>query len=624
MRSSTLALPSRRRSGVSTRVKIGLGFGSLALAVFLFVGWASARSARLQVTADAGLSLAEVARHLSSSLDAGMGERYREIQNIAGLEHLHRRELDPAAWRVVLEQLQQSFRHYAWIGVTDPQGVVVAATGGVLEKRDVAQRPWFVEARTRPFVGDVHDAVLLARLLPQVDNEPLRLVDVAAPIREGERMVGVLGAHLSWKWAQELREQALAPVEAARHIEVIVVNRAGEQLLGPKGGPRVPLAPATVERLTQQRHGIEPWQDGRRYLSAAHRAGPRAGYPGLGWTVLVRQPVSIATAPARHLQWRIWGYGLFGVLGFGLAGWWLAGRLAAPLRRVAREAQLQAPQHDAVGGSPQDEVTQLAYALGALVTQLRDRERELVSLNETLEHRVAERTRALEQANADLQSFTRTVSHDLKGPIGSVGSATRMALELSGPQLDTRARDLLSLSAAECDRLGVLVDELLALARVDQQALRREPLDMKALAQAAAADVLRSAAPAAVPLDLRIDDLPPIDGDPVLLRQVWHNLLSNAVKFSRRAAQPRVEVGVSSDERRHVFHVRDNGAGFDRQLADRLFDVFQRLHSQDEFPGTGVGLSIVKRIVNRHGGEVWAEGAPGQGACFYFALPRSA
>ncbi|MCW7538362.1 ATP-binding protein [Aquabacterium sp. A7-Y] len=614
-------------SGLSTRVRIGLGFGTLALVLFLLVGWASGVSARRQVSADAGESLAELSRHLSSTLEADMAERYREIQNIANLVHLQGSRLDARQWRAVLEQLQLSHHHYAWIGVTDTRGIVLAATSGMLEGRDVSQRPWFVEGREGPYVGDVHDAVLLASLLPSTGKEPLRLVDVAAPIMQGDEVLGVLGAHLSWTWAEQLGNQVLAPIELARKAEVVVLNAKGELLLGPKGRPPVTLTRGQIERLSERRWGTETWSDGREYLSAAHFGPGRYDYPGLRWTVVVRQPLETAVAAAQRLQWQIWGFGVIGTLAFALSGWSLAGRLAAPLRKVARDAQLLS-RH---GDTPQDEafshneVALLSRALGELVRQLRERERELVTLNETLEQRVEDRTEALERANADLQAFSRSVSDDLKGPLAAIGAAARMVTELNGVRLDERSQQMLSLMAAECDRLGELVDELLALSRVDYQPLQTQRFEMEVLVRAVVADVLSDADRAtAVPgrWKVEVQPLPPVEGDAVLLRQVWQNLLTNAVKFTRGVREPQIEVGARTDAREHVFWVRDNGVGFEMRHADRLFTAFQRLHSAIEFPGSGVGLSIVKRIVDRHEGRVWAEGRPGEGATFYFALPR--
>ena len=617
------------RTGLSTQLKIGLAFGALALVTFGIVAWVSGMRAREQVMADTGASLVELASRLGSALDTGMFERYREIQNIAHLGQLHGAGIDTARWRAIVDQLQDSFSHYAWIGVTDTDGRVLAATDGVLEGRDVSQRPWFVQGLSGPFVGDVHDAVLLASLLPaSARTEPLRLVDVAAPLRRNGEVAGVLGAHLSWRWAEELRLHVLRPIESSRGVDIIVINGQGERLLGPAqiggNGLRTERVRALLEASAH--FALEDWVDGR-YLTAAVATTGHLSYPGLGWTVLVRQPEATAVAPAVALQWRIGLIGLAGSLLFALSGWWLAGRISAPLRQVARRAEALAADGlpaDEVLAS-ENEVTQLSRALGTLVARLRERERDLLGLNETLEQRVQARTLALQVANDDLQAFSRTVSHDLKGPIGSLGAAARHIAEQARDRLEHRVVDMLDLMGGECDRLVHLVDELLSLSRLDQRALTRESIDLDEMVNGVITQVMNEpGAPARDAVEFSVQPLPKVTADPVLLRQVWHNLIANAVKFSARRSLARVEIGVSQGDREWVFQVADNGAGFDMRLYGRLFGVFERLHASAEFPGTGVGLSIVKRVITRHGGRVWAESAPGEGARFHFSLPFGA
>lgn len=265
----------------------------------------------------------------------------------------------------------------------------------------------------------------------------------------------------------------------------------------------------------------------------------------------------------------------------------------------------------------------MSTSLGTLMSRLQQRGQELLRLNETLEQRVSERTQALELANADLKSFSHSVSHDLKGPIGSMGMALRQVLDQEGERLDARSRNLLKLLTAECDRLRLLVDELMVLAQVEQQDLQHVVVPMEDLARSVA-DRLRSAQPvdASRAVEVVIAELPQIEGDAILLEQVWQNLLANAFKFSRRTASPRVEITAETTDDEVAYCVSDNGAGFDMRQAARLFGAFQRLHRSSEFPGTGIGLSIVKRVVHRHGGRVWAHSIPGQRTSFHFALPR--
>lgn len=333
---------------------------------------------------------------------------------------------------------------------------------------------------------------------------------------------------------------------------------------------------------------------------------------------------------AAQSGWPVWIWAPAAGLVVGLVTWWGAQCSWRRLREVAHEAEALVADEGFELTRPQvcleepPELRVLSRSLATLVSRLRERERELVALAGSLEERVQERTRALEQANSDLQSFTRTVSHDLKGPLNSIGAAVRYVYDEHGHALEPRPRQMLALISTECERLTALVDELLALSRVEQQPLELQPVDCGALVRAVLADHLgvpgtRDRAPRVV-----VRPLPAVQGDAVLLRQVWQNLIGNAVKFTRRTPQPLIEIEGQVRGEEVVFQVRDNGAGFDMRHVDRLFGVFQRLHSQADFPGSGIGLSIVKRVVQRHGGRVWASGRPGEGACFCFSLPYQA
>jgi signal transduction histidine kinase len=449
-------------------------------------------------------------------------------------------------------------------------------------------------------------------------EEPLRLLDFAAPLRRQGQMIGVLGAHLSWEWAEERRALAQGSLAADLRVEVLVYDLRGQLILGPA---RPPLE-GVSDRLPALREAaaILSWGDGRRYLSAAHGSQRYESYPGMDWTVVVRQPEATAMASADRLERRMWVLASIGTVLFGLGGWWLALRLTAPLRALSWRAEkaraaLSAGPRDHGG----DEVTQIAHALSALLVRLDERDAALTAANASLEARVQQRTESLRLALEDLRSFSRSVSHDLKGPIASIGMVLKNLLQDHGSRFDATPRATLSVLVRECERLRVLVDELLMLSMVEERELQAAPVSMYQLA----ADALATLQLAQTrPAQVLIDVLPDVAGDAVLLGQVWQNLLANALKFSARVERPQVRVSATSSSDEVVFCVADNGAGFDMSQAGRLFSVFQRLHRASDYAGTGVGLSIVKRVVHRHGGRVWAEGEPGRGARFYFALPQ--
>jgi light-regulated signal transduction histidine kinase (bacteriophytochrome) len=235
-----------------------------------------------------------------------------------------------------------------------------------------------------------------------------------------------------------------------------------------------------------------------------------------------------------------------------------------------------------------------------------------------LETRVRERTAELEAANRELGSFSYSVSHDLRAPLRAVDGYAQMLEEDYAATLDDEGRRLLGVVRESSRKMGRLIDDLLEFSKLGRQEIAKRRIDMPALVQEVVGELTRQA-PAAV----EIGALPPAEADRSLLKQVWANLVGNAIKYSGKRERPRIEIGARQEARENVYWVRDNGAGFDMRYVDKLFGVFQRLHRVEEFPGTGVGLAIVQRVIARHGGRVWAEGTLGEGACFYFSLPAN-
>ncbi len=257
----------------------------------------------------------------------------------------------------------------------------------------------------------------------------------------------------------------------------------------------------------------------------------------------------------------------------------------------------------------------------ANVRDVTERERLLHALREwadTLESRVAERTAALQAANRELEAFSYSVSHDLRAPLRSIDGFSKVLLERYGALLDARGRDYLRRVRAAAQRMGQLIDDLLGLSRIGRREMRREVVDLSALAAEILAE-LREREPARSVETVIAPDVT-AEGDPELLSIVVTNLLDNAWKFTREREIARIEFGVTVRDHQRAYFIRDNGAGFDMAYVDKLFSPFQRLHTEAEFPGTGIGLAIVQRIIHRHGGAVWAESAVGEGATFTFTL----
>lgn len=257
----------------------------------------------------------------------------------------------------------------------------------------------------------------------------------------------------------------------------------------------------------------------------------------------------------------------------------------------------------------------LACENATLVTELR-------VYREELEQKVAERTQALQDANREMEAFNYSVSHDLRAPLRAIDGYSAILLEKHSPHIDTQGRDLVDRVRAASQRMGKLIDALLQLSRLSRRSLDWTEVDISALAAGIVRQLNEAHTERSVEVDVQPDML--VQADKQLMHVVLQNLLSNAWKYTRPVAQPKIEVGCRQEASRTVYFVKDNGVGFDMDYAANLFGAFQRLHSESEFEGTGIGLATVARVVRMHGGSVWAQAQEGQGATFCFTLGERA
>ena len=249
------------------------------------------------------------------------------------------------------------------------------------------------------------------------------------------------------------------------------------------------------------------------------------------------------------------------------------------------------------------------------ITEQKLADEQIKQLNADLHANVLQ----LELSNKELESFSYSVSHDLRAPLRALNAYAGILEEDYMPVLDDEAKRVLGIIKANALKMGVLIDDLLEFSRLGRKEVEKSQTDIKRMVEDIVTDIARSTHHSAT---IKISPLPPVYADPALLKQVWINLISNAIKYSGKKENPVIEIGSTDSETETCFFVKDNGSGFDMKYAAKLFNVFQRLHSAEEFAGTGVGLAIVYRIIAKHGGRIWADAKKDEGATFYFTIPK--
>ncbi len=358
----------------SLRGEIGLANGAIVLLLSIGLSFYAAETSKRQIELSEGEAFIQRAKTALDVLDRGMYERSREIRNAALLDEMRDPKVSVARKRELMERLQKNFDAYAWIGFCGPDGTGLVGTGGYLEGKNLSKRPWCTEGRKGDYIGDVHDALLLAKLLPNPSGETFYLVDVASPVFDHKNnLLGVLCGHIYWSWASEALDSKRTPGR-----DIFLLSSDGKVLSGPEPAwtDFAKLAPETLKNVRageKQGYHIERFSDGHTYLVGYATSSGYRDYKGFGWTALVREDITTAFAPARLLQQQILLAGVIAGLFFTWLSWAMAGRIALPIRRISEEAEKVAagdlhyemPQHPRA-----DEVGHLSQAIADMVGNL--------------------------------------------------------------------------------------------------------------------------------------------------------------------------------------------------------------------------------------------------------------
>lgn len=605
----------------SLRVRFALVLGVSGLLFAVTAAFVVEHLTTQQLEANAGQAVRREADLVGRALAAQLSDRLNLLRHLAADPVLASGVMETADVRDRLERLRATQPELAWLAMVGADGLVQVSTGNLLIGEPMAHEPWFATGMLQPWLGKRGP---MPRLSPNVplttEGRPPDFLDMAVPLIDYQgRHVGLIVGLLHWDWLTIQHQSLGHPLDRRNGLDTLVLGRDGRVASGPADliGQTVDW-PGVMAMRRGGAPGVVRWPDGQDYLTALAADPVRAGEPSAELSVVARQNLAQAFGELRSLHQRLLWAGVLATLIFVTLSVLLADRVARPIALLSAAAQRrrlgQAVSFATATGNSRDELGRLANALAELDDELRE-------LHADLEHRVADRTAQLQAANAELDSFAYAVSHDLRAPLRALSGFAMALKEDHAAALDERGLQYLGHIESASHRMGDLIEGLLVLSRVTRGTLHQDTVALSAVALRVLADL--EAAEPLRQVEWQVQPGLQIDGDARLIDAVMRNLLGNAWKYSEGRTPARIEVRGETISGRRWITVRDNGAGFNMAYAGMLFKAFERLHRQDEFPGLGIGLATVLRIVQRHGGEIVPEGEVNGGATFRFTLDRA-
>ncbi len=627
-------------------LRLGLAVGAIIISSVVIISLGLAFTLREFWRDERGQDFSELAYHMADKLDRGMFERYREIVQLSQRNTLRRGLDNPDELRPYLENIQATYPYYAWIGYTSIDGVVIAATNGLLEGESVAERAWFVQGRLGVYVGDVHDAVLLSPYLSTGGGAPVRLIDLSTPIYDPEgNMIAVLGAHLSWDWVKDIRQSILEPLRDHALIDMTVIGKSGTTLLS-----RYPDAFGVQWALAE----IPPESDsgyvfgssgGMPYLVGYARTSGYSMYPGLGWTVAVAQPIEIAFEPANALGLRVFVvFASFAVV-IAFVAYLIARILLRPVIMLAAAADRIRPD-DPEANLPiiagKDEIASLSRSLYTMFEAQKAYQAEIKQYSAELEARVSERTLELRQRNDEVElllsttrdalererslnafkaRFTSLINHEFRTPLAGILSSASMLQTYQDRMTPEKKQEHLQRIEINVKDLDGLLDEVLTLSRTETIPFQtpRVPTDIRRLAEDVIYEFQTTSELHTITLS--------VVGEPCLfpvhaklLKQALSNLISNAIKYSPNGGM--IQIRMCFDDALKI-EIEDQGIGMTPEDITRLFEPFFRGQNVGTIKGTGLGLLVVKQAMDAHGGTITVKSQINVGSTFTLIIPNA-
>ncbi|GAB4318164.1 MAG: hypothetical protein Kow0091_25670 [Geminocystis sp.] len=626
------------------RKKLALSFGISTFLLSIIFSLVVSQSLKSHIQKEKIIFLQQISNELTNTFNRGLFERQHDIENMAILPQFRNPTNNNEDRRLFLEKLQNSYEYYAWIGFANTEGIVEVATGKLLEGEKVNERPWFIEGLKSIFIGDVHEAKLLARKLPPLPSgEPLRFLDVSIPVySEQGSLTGVLGAHLSWNWIEDVEDSLVENIPNDQQIQILIIANDGLILFDSGNSWRG----KTVTSPPEDAISTEFFNNNDYIISTQADKGNFL-VNNLGWRIVVRQPKITAFKSIGILQQKILFWGLLLATIFSLIGWYFASYLTQPLLNLAYYAdQIRRGDYEIVKCDRtlfantkkhkyynnyfeiQNEILLLYNSFEELIFTLIKKEKDLKNINKQLEEKVKIRTKDLhkakeiaEKANQAKSIFLSSMSHELRTPLNAILGFCQLILEEENITKDTKENLQIIINSGE--HLLSLINEVLEISKIEagKMVLNNSTFNFYELASSLKSMLLIKATEKNINLLLEIDNNIPkfICADERKLKQILLNLISNSLKFTQ-AGSITIKA-VLETENKIYFAVTDTGRGMKPEELEKLFTPFFQTESGIESKqGTGLGLTISRQFVKMMGGELKVKSQFNQGTTFEFTI----